>query len=76
MPVIHIEYTLKILMEYIYGKLKYDMVGEVEIFGEEYKLYDQDNTPVAALSFNTSNTEGKMYDSNGILVAEYKSNYL
>lgn len=59
---------------YVNGSFTSDMVGQVEIFGEEYKIYDAEEKLLAKVKFNEFNTTGEMYDKNGILVSVYSSN--
>ena len=60
---------------YVNGSFTADMVGQVEIFGEEYKIYDADENLLAKVKFNEFNTTGEMYDKNGTLIAVYSSNF-
>ena len=53
-----------------------EMVGLVDIVGESYDLYDMNSQKVAEVSFNIWDTNGKMYDMDGRLIAEYTSNPL
>jgi len=50
-----------------------EMVGKVELFGEEYDIYNNDGKKVATVEFNGSNTDGEMYDTNGVLIADFNS---
>ena len=60
---------------YVNGSFTTDMVGQVELFGEEYKIYDAEENLVAKVKFNGPNTSGEMRDKNGTLVATYSSNF-
>jgi len=61
---------------YLNNEFVYDMKGNVTFIGESYEIYDKDKSFVAKVSFNGSNTSGKMYNSSDVLIAEYTSGYL
>ena len=61
---------------YINKEFDINMCGNVDLFGESYKLKNQDGDTVANVEFNMSNTSGNITDVNGNLVAEYSSSFL
>lgn len=54
----------------------YDLVGEFEVFGDEYKIYDFDENLVGKASFSFANLNGKITDARGNIIAEYSSPFL
>lgn len=58
---------------FVNDKVSVEMVGKVEIFGEEYDIYNGDGKKVANVKFNALNTDGEMYDSEGTLMADFNS---
>lgn len=50
-----------------------EMVGLIELFGEDYDIYDFDGEKIAKVKFNMFDTSGKMYDIDGNLIADYES---
>ena len=55
------------------GNVTAEMVGLVEIFGEQYDIYDTNGNKIAKANFNDLNTAGSIYDTNGKLIATYGS---
>lgn len=53
--------------------LAVEMVGQVNLFGETYEIYNSEQVKIAKVSFNMLDTAGEMYDSNGKLIATYSS---
>lgn len=60
---------------YVDNEFSVEMVGLVDLFGETYEIYDFDENMIAKVSCNTFNTKGKMYDTEGTLLADYYSNF-
>ncbi len=60
---------------YVNDSFTVDMVGQVELLGEEYKIYDTEENLVAKVKFNDFNTSGEMRDKDGTLIATYSSNF-
>ena len=60
---------------YVNNTFTVEMVGKVELFSEEYEIYDGAEQLVATVDFNSHNTAGNMYDAQGDLVAVYTSSY-
>lgn len=58
---------------YVDGVFTVEMVGRVKLFGEAYDIYNKDGEKIANVTFNTFNTNGKMYDTNGNLIADFNS---
>lgn len=58
---------------YVDGAMSVEMVGLVNFFGESYDIYNKDREKIANVSFNLFNTNGKMYDTNGNLIADFNS---
>lgn len=58
---------------YVDGVMSVEMVGLVKIFGEAYDIYNKDGEKIAKVTFNQFNTNGKMYDVNGNLIADFNS---
>ena len=50
-----------------------EMVGRVNFIGETYDIYDADQKKIAKLKINYFNTEGKLYDADGNIIAVYRS---
>lgn len=61
---------------YVNGKFTCDLVGDFEVFGEEYQIYDFAENLVGKASFSMANLSGKIIDARGNIVAEYTSPYL
>lgn len=60
---------------YIGEEFDINMCGNVDLFGESYKLKDSEGNIVATAEFNMSNTSGSIRDTEGNLVATYSSSY-
>lgn len=60
---------------YIGDKFDINMCGNVDLFGESYKLKNSDGIIVATAEFNMTNTHGTIKDLNNNLIAEYSSSY-
>lgn len=60
---------------YVNNEFSAEMVGLVDFFGETYEIYDFDENMIAKVSCNTFCTKGKMYDTEGTLLADYYSNF-
>ena len=60
---------------YVDGSFTAEMVGLVDFLGESYDIYNKAGNKVAYVSFNDWNTNGKMYDMDRNLIAEYSSNF-
>lgn len=58
---------------YIGEEFDVNMCGNVDLFGESYKLKDSDGNITAYIEFNMSNTSGSIIDIEGNLVATYSS---
>lgn len=58
---------------YIGDSFDINMCGNVDLFGESYKLKDSEGNVVGTVEFNMSNTGGNIKDSNGNLIATYSS---
>ena len=58
---------------YLNGDFVFDVVGEFSFFGDKYYLRDSNGNTIATVDFNWSDTNGKMYDANGALIAQYVS---
>lgn len=58
---------------YIGEEFDINMCGNVDLFGESYKLKDSEGNIVATVEFNMSNTGGSMRDMEGNLIATYSS---
>lgn len=58
---------------FVNDEVSVEMVGKVELFGEEYDIYNRAGTKIANVKFNVANTDGEMYDTNGNLIADYNS---
>ena len=58
---------------YIGEEFDVNMCGNVDLWGESYKLKDSDGNVVANVEFNMSNTSGSIRDTKGNLVATYSS---
>lgn len=58
---------------YIGEEFDVNMCGNVDLFGESYKLKDSDGNITAYIEFNMSNTSGSITDTEGNLVATYSS---
>lgn len=60
---------------YIGDKFDINMCGNIDLFGESYKLKNSDGAVVATAEFNMSNTDGNIKDIKGNLIAKYSSSY-
>ena len=58
---------------YIGEEFDVNMCGNVDLWGESYKLKDAEGNIVGTVEFNMSNTGGSIKDVNGNLVATYSS---
>lgn len=58
---------------YIGEEFDVNMCGNIDLFGESYKLKDSEGNIVATVEFNMSNTGGSMRDMEGNLIATYSS---
>lgn len=58
---------------YIGKDFDINMCGNVDLWGESYKLKDAEGNIVATAEFNMSNTSGSIRDTKGNLVATYSS---
>lgn len=58
---------------YIGEEFDVNMCGNVDLWGESYKLKDAEGNIVATVEFNMSNTGGKIVDAEGNLIAMYSS---
>jgi hypothetical protein len=58
---------------YIGKEFDVNMCGNVDLFGESYKLKDSKGNIIATAKFNMSNTNGSITDTKGNLVATYSS---
>lgn len=61
---------------YVNDENPVEMVGLFKIFGEAYDIYDVNQNKIAKVTFNLFNTKGKMYDTQGNLIADYNSFFL
>lgn len=55
---------------------KIDMVGEVNLLGQSYSIYDSDGKRLASVKVDPLNLRGKMVDTDGNLLADYTSRFL
>lgn len=58
---------------YIGDSFDINMCGNVDLWGESYKLKDSEGNVVGTVEFNMSNTGGSIKDANGNLIATYSS---
>lgn len=58
---------------YIGDSFDVNMCGNVDLWGESYKLKDSEGNVVGTVEFNMSNTGGNIKDANGNLIAKYSS---
>ena len=58
---------------YIDGIFDVNMCGNVDLWGESYKLKDDKGNVIGNVKFNFSNTYGEITDANGNIIALYKS---
>lgn len=58
---------------YLNGEFKYDMVGQIDIWGETYELYDSEEEMLAKAKFNGTSTRGTLYDNDNNIIATYES---
>jgi hypothetical protein len=61
---------------FVGGNFTCELVGRVDFWGESYDIYDYSQNKIANVEFNYTNTSGKMYDTEGNLIAEYSSSYI
>lgn len=61
---------------YIGKEFDVNMCGNVDLFGESYRLKDSKGNTIATVEFNMSNTSGKIRDTDGKLIAKYSSSLL
>jgi hypothetical protein len=57
----------------VYDGETIDMVGRVSFVGNSYKLYDEEGRQIGTAKFNMVNTEGRIKDMDGNLMAFYSS---
>ncbi len=50
-----------------------EMVGLTRLFGNAYDIYDTEGNKIAYANFNSMNTAGELYDTDGKLIATYGS---
>lgn len=60
---------------YVGNNFTCEMVGLVDLWGESYEIYDQEQNKIAKVTFNGTNTSGQMYDMEDNLIADYSSNF-
>lgn len=58
---------------YIGEEFDINMCGNVDLWGESYKLKDSEGNVIGTVEFNMSNTSGNIKDANGNLIATYSS---
>ena len=58
---------------YVNDEISVEMVGLVDVFGESYDIYNMNGEKVVKVTFNTFNTNGKMYDMKENLIADFNS---
>lgn len=58
---------------YIEDSFDVNMCGNIDLWGESYKLKDSEGNVVGTVEFNMSNTGGSIKDINGNLIATYSS---
>ena len=58
---------------YIGEKFDINMCGNVDLWGESYKLKNSEGNIVATVEFNALNTRGSIKDMEGSLIATYLS---
>lgn len=58
---------------YVGDSFDVNMCGNVDLWGESYKLKDSEGNVVGTVEFNMSNTGGNIKDANGNLIAKYSS---
>lgn len=58
---------------YIGNSFDVNMCGNVDLWGESYKLKDSEGKVVGTVEFNMSNTGGTIKDVNGNVIATYSS---
>lgn len=52
----------------------YTCNGRIKVFADSYDVY-KDGKKVAYAEFNVFDTEGKLYNANGVKIAQYNSGY-
>ena len=60
---------------YIGDEFVINMCGNVDLWGESYKLKDSKGNVVATAEFNAANTRGNIRDIKGNLIATYSSSF-
>lgn len=60
---------------YVGDEHVYDVVGEFKWLADSYTVRDADGKEIAYVDFNMWDTVGKMYTTNGTLIAQYNSGY-
>jgi hypothetical protein len=60
---------------YIGDEFDINMCGNIDMFGESYKLKNSEGIVVATAEFNMYNTSGNIKDTEGNLIAKYSSSY-
>jgi len=60
---------------YVDNNFACEMVGLVDLLGESYEIYNQEQNKIAKITFNATNTSGQMYDMEDNLIADYSSNF-
>lgn len=58
---------------FVNGQCTAEMVGLVDLFGESYDIYNPSGEKVAELSINFLNTSGAMYNTEGKVIADFRS---
>lgn len=57
------------------GNVMAVMEGQFQLFGEKYKIYDEEGIYIGYLKVGITSTYGGLYDVNDCLVATYKSHF-
>lgn len=58
---------------YVNDEMSVEMVSLFKIFGESYDIYNKDEEKIANVTFDSFNTNGKMYDADENLIADFNS---
>jgi len=58
---------------YVDNTFEINMCGNVDLWGESYKLKDGNGNVVGTVEFNVTNTSGSIVDTSGNLIATYSS---
>ena len=61
---------------YVDGNFEINMCGNVDLFGESYKLKDAEGNVVANVEFSMTNTGGSITDTSGNLIATYSALFI